>query len=566
MDKFEIAEALRETGVLLKAKGENAFKAQAYIAAARVIRTTQQDIAELAEQGRLQELPGIGASLERYIIELLETGSTKYLNSLRDELPPGTYELSVIDGMTLKRIAKLNSELNISTIAELKNACEQGRVASVKGFGVKLENDILQKLRGKREEDRIRLVQALEVADELINFLKGALKSEKVEAVGTVRRWHEAVDKLTIVAQADIERVLKVLSEYSNALSIETVSEHSCLISLVHGIPAEIIAVSNLTLGLIAYTGVPEHFAQLQSKAEQEGAELTKTAFKLRNKLVKPRSEKEVFNLIGLNFIPPELREGADEVALAVRDDFSGLVTLEDIRGMTHCHSDFSDGVHTIEQMALAAQQLGMEYITITDHSPTAHYAGGLTVDRLKEQWEEIDRVQETVGIKILRGTECDILADGRLDYPDHILEKFDIIIASIHSRYRQNEEAMTKRLLAGLRNPHFKVWGHPLGRIVLNRSPIPCDVRNVLEAIADAKVAIEINGDPYRLDLPPDWARVAKDLGLKFVISTDAHARGDFRNLTYGIHMARRAMIGKSQVLNTLPFSQFRSSVRTLS
>lgn len=563
MDKSEIAEALRETGVLLKAKGENAFKAKAYIAASRVIRTTPQDIAKLAEEGRLQELPGIGSSLEKYIIELLESGSTNYLLKLRDELPQGTFELSSIDGLTLKRIAKLNSELNVSTIAELKEACEQGRVASLKGFGVKLQNDILQKLSGKTEDDRMRLVQAFEVASELVEFLKGALKSEKVEIAGTIRRWHEAVDKVTIVAQSDPEKVRKALSKYPTALSLAPISEDSFLMFLAHGIPAEVVVVSNLALGMISQTGSPEHFVQLQTIAKERAIELTKNSLIVSNRVIMPKSEDEVFKLLGLNFIPPELREGTDEVSTSVSGDFSELVTLEDIRGMTHCHSDFSDGIHTIEQMVLAAQKMGMEYITITDHSPTAHYAGGLSIDRLKEQWEEIDRVQESVQIKILRGTECDILADGRLDYPDHILEKFDIIIASIHSRYRQNEEAMTKRLLTGLRNPHFKVWGHPLGRIVLNRDPIPCDVENVLEAIADANVAIEINGDPYRLDLPPNWAKVAKDLGLKFVISTDAHARGDFRNLPYGIHMARRATIAKSQVLNTLPLKQFRAFVR---
>ena len=202
--------------------------------------------------------------------------------------------------------------------------------------------------------------------------------------------------------------------------------------------------------------------------------------------------------------------------------------------------------------------------LPITDHSPTAHYAGGVELDRLKEQWDEIDRVQEKLDIKILKGTECDILADGKLDYPDHILEKFDIIVASIHSRYRQDETQMTNRLLNGLRNPHFKVWGHPLGRLVLHRDPIPCDVAKILEAIADARLAIEINGDPYRLDLAPQWAKVAKEFGLKFVVSTDAHAISDMDNLEFGIRMARRARLLKSDVLNTLPANKFIKAVKT--
>lgn len=290
---------------------------------------------------------------------------------------------------------------------------------------------------------------------------------------------------------------------------------------------------------------------------------LSGSAFQTARRTVDVESEAEVYQALGLSFVPPELREDNGEIEEAMRDDFGDLLQLGDIQGMTHCHSTYSDGRHSIEKMAKAAEKMGMKYITITDHSPTAHYAGGLTVDRLKEQWEEIERVQEKVKIKILRGTECDILADGALDYPDEILEQFDIIIASIHSRYRQDEARMTKRLLAGLRNPIFKVWGHPLGRLVLRRDPIPCNVEKLLDAIQDAPLAIEINGDPYRLDLAPQWAKLAKDRGFSFVISTDAHATSDLQNLPFGIHQARRAGLRKSDVLNTQNVFAFKKAVR---
>jgi DNA polymerase (family 10) len=335
--------------------------------------------------------------------------------------------------------------------------------------------------------------------------------------------------------------------------------------ALTDGGSVEIFAVQNYALALVAHTGSDAHFRLLQKVAEGRGLELNALALTKNSAAIDVSDEKAVFKALHLNYIPPELREGGDEVALAEKSDFSDLIKIRDIQGMTHCHSTFSDGRHTIEQMALAAQNMGMKYITLTDHSPTAHYAGGLDIDRLKEQWEEIDRVQQKVEIKILKGTECDILSDGKLDYPDHILEKFDIIIASIHSRYRQDEEQMTKRLLTCLRNPHFKIWGHPLGRLVLRRDPIPCNVPKLLEAIADARVAIEINGDPYRLDLEPKWAKVAKKLGLKFVISTDAHAMSDFKNLKFGIHMARRAKILKADVLNTLPVLEFAGAVSVM-
>ncbi|HEY9773512.1 MAG TPA: PHP domain-containing protein [Planktothrix sp.] len=557
MDKQQVAAALRETGLLLKAKGENSFKAKAYLSAAKTVQRSQEDLAALIAENRLTELPGIGESIEKYITELCSTGEARYLSRLRQELPKGAAELSLIRGLTLKRIQTLNEKLDISNIQQLEQACKEGKLANLKGFGLKVQNDILQALSGSREEiDQIRLVRAFELVDEIVETLSLALKTEKIEVVGAVRRWHETVDRITIIVESDIKRTAAALKKVRGIVSIEETGA-LLLAHLVDGIPLEVYPVANLAFGLLKHTGNKAHFEQLQQHAAARNLELDEANFS------SAKNEKQIFKAIGLHFIPPEIREGRGEVAASKTSDFSTLVEYKDIRGMTHCHSTYSDGNNTIEQMALAAQRMGMEYITITDHSPTAHYAGGLSIDRLKEQWEEIDQVQQKVKIKLLKGTECDILADSKLDYPDHILEQFDIIIASIHSRYRQDEEAMTRRLLNGLKNPHFKIWGHPLGRITLHRDPIPCDVVKILEAIADAKVAIEINGDPYRMDLAPNWAAIAKDLGLKFIISTDAHSRTDYRSLQYGIHMARRALIKKEQVLNTFGYEQFCFSVK---
>jgi DNA polymerase (family X) len=607
MNKNEIAAALRETGLLLKAKGENAFKAKAYVTGARALEGFPDEINLLVKEDRLTDLPGIGTSLARYIAEFHEHGETKLLNSLRAELPRGTAELSQIDGLTLKRIKALSEELEISSIKDLEQACKGGKVASLKGFGLKTQNALLEAIASfGNSENALLLIDAFDIANELVSFLRAALNTKNVQTVGTVKRWHEAISTISIVAEGEIADVLRVLKGFHGVTSTSvsenaapadnggtvasrskfdsetkldsgirvasesTVARSSSLASVgsVKGILAaggtiEVFTTQNFPLALVAHTGTDKHFEQLQHIAKQRGLELTPTALKSHSKKIDVHSEHDVFKNLRLNYIPPELREGENEVVLAEDNDFSDLIDIKDIRGMTHCHSTFSDGRHTIEQMALAAQNMGMEYITLTDHSPTAHYAGGLEIDRLKEQWEEVDRVQELVKIKILKGTECDILSDGKLDYPDHILDKFDIVIASIHSRYKQDEEQMTKRLLAGLRNPHFKIWGHPLGRLVLRRDPIPCNVPKLLEAIADARVAIEINGDPYRLDLEPKWASIARQLGLKFVISTDAHAIGDLKNLKYGIHMARRAQLKKSDVLNALPVSNFAHVVK---
>jgi DNA polymerase (family 10) len=228
-----------------------------------------------------------------------------------------------------------------------------------------------------------------------------------------------------------------------------------------------------------------------------------------------------------------------------------------------HCHTTYSDGRHTLAEMARAADALGMRYMTVTDHSPTAAYAGGLTIDRLREQWDEIDRVQETVSVRLLRGTESDILADGGLDYPDAVLEKLDVIVASIHNRYRMDATAMTERLVRAMRLPLFKIWGHALGRLILRREPIACDVEAVLDAVAASRAAIEISGDPYRLDLPPAWIPAARQRGIRFVISTDAHAVSDLENVAFGVAMARRGGVRRGEVLNAQPLADFQAAVR---
>jgi DNA polymerase (family 10) len=264
-----------------------------------------------------------------------------------------------------------------------------------------------------------------------------------------------------------------------------------------------------------------------------------------------------------MQYIPPELREDEGEIEQALAGKLAAdLLTAADIRGMVHCHTTYSDGRNSVAEMALAAEAMGMQYITITDHSPTAFYANGVKLDRLKRQWDEISRVQEQVKVKLLRGTESDILKEGGLDYPDRILEQFDVIIASIHNRYKLDEEGMTRRVVTAMKNPLFKIWGHPLGRLVQRRPPIPCRVEEVLDVIAESRAAIEINGDPHRLDMEPRWLKEARKRGISFVISTDAHSITDLKNLPFGVGLARRAGIRRGEVLNTLSVSAFRKAV----
>jgi len=283
-----------------------------------------------------------------------------------------------------------------------------------------------------------------------------------------------------------------------------------------------------------------------------------------RGLLTQPKDEAAIYRKLGMQYVPPELREDQGEIVAAQHGKLpADLITAGDIRGMVHCHTTYSDGKHSVEQMVSAAEAMGMKYITITDHSPTAFYAGGLKIDRLQRQWEEIDEVQEKTKIKILKGTESDIVADGSLDYPDWILEQFDVIVASIHSRYKMDEDKMTRRIVTAMRQPVFKIWGHALGRLIQKRPPFDCRVEEILDVIAESRAAVEVNGDPYRLDMEPRWLREARKRKIKFVISVDAHSTGALNNLKFGAGIARRAWIRRGEVLNTLGVKGFQKAVR---
>jgi len=322
--------------------------------------------------------------------------------------------------------------------------------------------------------------------------------------------------------------------------------------SLATGLPvrAHVVPRRAYAATLLRATGSQAHVQQLERMA---GGDLPSAA----------GSEAEIYRHLGLPFIPPELREGEGEIeaalASALPDD---LVTAADIRGAVHCHTVYSDGQHTVAEMARAADALGLEYLTITDHSPSAAYAGGLSIDRLKAQWDEIARVQETVTVRLLRGTESDILADGSLDYPDTVLAELDVIIASIHRRHRMSATDMTERLVRAMALPCFKIWGHALGRLVLSRPPVECRVEDVLDAVAASRAAVEINGDPRRLDLAPRWLRAARERGIRFVVSTDAHSVAELANVRYGVAMARRGWVRRHEVLNTLGVREFALAV----
>ena len=555
-DRLTIARALREMAGLLDASGQETFKARAYARGAEVLERLDADLGELVARRRLTSLPGIGPALASMITELYETGRSQALEEQRRRVPAVAVELSRIPRLGLDKIAVLHAALGVKTIDDLEAACVAGRVRAVKGMGEKTERRLPEAIRRLRqpEAQRVLLPEALAIADAMRTHLDKAPTGASAEAAGELRRWAESIGELSLIVGS--ERPADALKHALQAPLLAEVTsrdKESFEGRLASGLPVHVRVVARAAYApaLLKATGSAAHVEHLERLARERGVRL------------EGDSEADIYAKLGLPFIPPELREGEAEIDAARSGALPGdLVTAEDLKGLVHCHTVYSDGQHTVEQMARAADALGMEYMTITDHSPAAAYAGGLSVDRLKAQWEEIARVQERVSVRLLRGTESDILADGSLDYPDAILEQLDVVIASIHRRHRMDTSQMTERLVRAMRLPCFKIWGHGLGRMILSRAPVECRVEEVLDAAAAGRAAVEINGDPRRLDLAPRWLKVARERGLRFVVSTDAHSVGELGNVRYGVPMARRGWVRRDEVLNTRGAAEFVQAV----
>ena len=562
LDRFGIAAALQEIAQLMDLKGgKYRFKAKAYNAGARAIQGVA-NLDSLVKEDRLTTLPRIGDALASQIKQLYLTGESSVLNSLRQEFPKGVVELSSVPGLSVDKIRQLQEELGITSIAELKAAAEAGRLQKLKGFGAKTEQRLLAQVSTpvkKKPKQRLHLHHALSAAEQVIDVLKSIDEVIDVSIAGSLRRWVETVDTVDLVVSTNkAAAVIEQFLTFPLILSSQMDGPNSCFAQLADGATVSVTAVppKEFALTLLVKTGSEAHLNRLQMQAERKNVSLPAL----------PHTEEQIYKQLGLAYIPPELREDEGEIEAALKKKFPReLVTEADIKGMVHCHTTYSDGIHTLEAMVRGAEEMGMQYITITDHSPTAVYAGGLKLDRLKRQWEEIEEVQQKVKIKILRGTESDIIATGKLDYPDRVLEQFDVIVASIHARYKMDAAKMTERITTAMREPVFKIWGHGLGRLLQRRPPIECDVERILDVIAESQAAIEINGDPYRLDLEPRWVREARKRKIKFVVSVDAHSVRAMNNVKYGVAMARRGWVTRREVLNTLNTAAFAKAVRPI-
>jgi DNA polymerase (family X) len=585
-DRLEIARALREIAALLEIEGENPFKVRAYERGARALEGYAGDLGALAAGGRLTELDGIGEALAIKIEELHRTGTTELLERLRLRHPPGTLELLTVPELGPKKAAALQAALGIAGLEDLERACLEGRVRGVKGFGPKTEERILdgiRRARARAADPRVLLAVALETGDALVRHLAASPAVERVELAGSARRFRETVADVDLAAASrDPAAVVERLLAFPLVAETLARGPTKAAVRLASGLQVDLRVVPPEDYPTLLHhlTGSKAHHVRLRGIAREAGFTLSEWGlYRLPEPGAAPPpeevapaaaakvvvgSEAELYRALGLAYVPPELREDEGEIE-AARDGTlpDDLVRLEDVRGLVHCHTTWSDGRATLEEMARAADALGAEYMTVTDHSRTASYAGGLDEDRLRRQWDEIARVQERVNVRLLRGTESDILEDGALDFPDEVLEQLDVVVASIHSRMRMDEEAMTRRLVRCMRLPLFKIWGHALGRLLLDRPSFACRVEEVLDALAASRGAVEVNGDPRRLELEPRWLRAATARGIPVVLSVDAHSTRDLGYLRLATGVARRGWVRRGDVLNALPADAFARAVR---
>jgi len=597
VDKAGIARALREIGALLELEGENPFKVRAYENGARALEGLTGDVGALVAAGRLTELAGVGEALAKKIADIHATGTTPLLDRLRASHPPGTLELLRVPELGPRKAAALKAALGVANVADLEKACLEGRVRGVKGFGEKTEQKILEGIRRMKEraaDRRFLLSDALEAGEALLRHLRASPAAERVEIAGSARRFRETVADLDlVVASRDPAAVAERFVAFPQAAGVLARGDTKTTLRLASGLQVDlrIVPPEDFATLLHHLTGSKAHHVKLRGLAREAGYTLSEWGlYRLPPRVERPAagpgrtegeaperaqeadpaakvhiaSEEDLYAALGLAHVPPELREDAGEIE-AARDGSlpADLVTLADVRGLVHCHTTWSDGRASLEEMARAADALGAEYLTVTDHSRAAGYAGGLEVDRLKLQWEEIARVQEKVKVRLLRGTESDILEDGALDYPDRVLEQLDVVVASVHSRLKMDEEQMTRRLVRCMELPVFKIWGHALGRLLLERDAFACRVEEVLDALASSRGAVEVNGDPHRLELEPRWLRAATARKIPVVLSVDAHATHQLGYLRFAVGTARRGWVRRSQVLNALPLERFRAAVR---
>lgn len=578
MDKEQIAEILNEIGTLLELKGENPFKTRAYANAARTLEALEEPLETLIAENRLGSLKGIGEALQQKITELVTTGKLEYYETLKASLPAGLMELLQVQGLGPKKVKALHDHLGVDSLDALEKACLAGKVAALTGFGEKTQAKILEGIAFKRQfASRHRLDQALSVADPILDSLRGCPEVTRCSLAGSARRWKEVIGDLDFVASSrKPSAVLDFFVSQPGVRQIVARGETKATVILEGGIQADlrVVTEAEFPFALAYFTGSKEHNIVMRQRAIARGLRLNEYGL-FRSKeetrdpalLVSCRSEEEIYQALELEFVPPELREDHGEFEAAEKGKLPRLLEWTQLKGSLHNHSNWSDGHHSLEDIAAHVHELGCDYWAITDHSRSSVQARGLDPERVHKQLKEVARVNQSYAdegsdFRLLTGSEVDILSGGKLDFDDDLLAELDVVVASIHQGFSQNEAEMTKRLIRAAENKYVHMLGHLTGRLLLERESYAVNQQAVIDACAETGTWIELNASPYRLDM--DWRLwpYAKKKGVLCVINCDAHRNAHAGFLRLGAGIARKGWLTAADVVNTMPLPKLKKAL----
>ncbi len=570
MKNQEIADIFNEIADLLEIKGENPFRIRAYRRAGQNIEALAKDVAALSRD-ELLDIPGIGHDLAEKIQEYIKTGKIKSLEDIKEEVPEGLSALLSVPGLGPKTAKLLYEKLNIKNVDELEKLAREHKLSGLPGIKEKTEENILKGIEMlKRGKERQPLGRILPIAYEIVEQLGKATQIEKINIAGSLRRMKDTVKDIDILAASkNPHDTMKAFVHLPQVKEVLMHGDTKSSIVIKQGLQVDLRVVEDESYGaaLAYFTGSKEHNIRLREMAVKKGLKINEYGIfrEKDNKKLGGKDENDVYKVLGLQYVQPEMRENRGEIEAAQKNALPRLVKPGDIKGDLHVHTKQSDGSHTLEELIDAARARGYEYIAITDHSKGLGIARGLSEERLLEEKKEVDSLNKKLrGFKLLMGIEVDIRSDGRMDFDDAILSKMDIVVASIHSGFRQSKEQITKRLASAMENPYVSIIAHPTGRLIGERDAYEIDMEQVLNMASKTGTALEINAYPLRLDLSDIYVKQAKELGVKFAISTDTHVITQLDFMHYGVSMARRGWLEKKDVLNTLKYKQLMKALKT--
>ena len=571
LKNLELSRIFEQIARILKIKGENPFKIRAYEKIALVLENLPIDIETINRQGGLNDIPGVGEAIAKKIEEFLTTGKLEYYEKLKETIPSGVIELLDISEVGPKTAKLLYEELSVDNIEKLEKAVKQHRIKDLPGMGEKSEDNILRGIElYKRRKERVLLGTALPLAEEIVESLRQLKETSKISFAGSLRRKKETIGDIDIlVTSQKPEKIMKTFVSLPQVREILAEGPTKSSVITRDDIHIDVRVVEPISFGaaLQYFTGSKAHNIKLRElavkrdlKINEYGVFNSETGQKITGE-----KEEEIYKILDLAFIPPELREDRGEIEAAQENKLPELIKYSQIRGDLHLHTKWSDGAYTIRQMAEAAKKRGYKYIAITDHSQSLKFAGGLTEERLKGQIEEIQKInQELDDVTILSGIEVDIKSDGSLDYPDEILSRLDVVIAAIHSGFKQESKIITERLIGAMQNRFVSIIAHPTGRLIGYRESYQVDINKMMNIAAETGTILEINAYPERLDLNDVYCRMAKEKGVQLAIETDAHSIDGLEFMNLGVDVARRGWLEKKDIVNTLSLDKLLKRLKS--